>query len=498
MVKRTDVKVPVKQDGKTKRTLEGEITAFRAWLSKHQEHKPADKTLLNYQKFFVTLTTTYGLDIENPNPLAVCDSVKQVSTSPYTKRQYLNTLKHYLKYRGVEITEDLKQGLKAQRGEKKKKLHPKDLITEEDLRDIILHTTSPMLRAYYTMLWDTGARPSELANLNVEHIREDKYGFEIIIPKSKTAQGKRPVRLLSPLAIEQVGVWWKIHPRRNETDAPFFINKLDRRLSVHPVLNNLRNQHNERLGRGTGKGKQSLNLYLFRKSAATRLLRDKILQPHQVKTRLGHEKHSMMLEQYYAILDEEDQAKAELEAMGIFEGEEKTEETFVKCPNCGVNNDRENAHCFRCKFPLTEEAIQEHVSLEEQVATLQQTILKMGQAVVDITNHLAFMPEDELREAMDKTRDFTSLLTLVRVQDMLRRNESKVELQKRIDEFNVEQEKEGKTKVSIAMFEEFVAGAPKIELQQVLQNAPAIMDLINEDYEKTRKKTPEKQSKKKK
>lgn len=494
MVKRTDVKVPVKQDGKTKRTLEGEIEAFRAWLTKHQERKPADKTLLNYEKFFVTLTTTYGLDINNLEPLLVCDNIKQASTSPYTKRQYLNTLKHYLKYRGIKITDQVKQALKAQRGDKTRILTPGDLITREELETIIKATKSVMLSAYYAMLWDTGARPSELARLDIQNFSEDAYGFVIHITKSKTAAGRRKVRIMTPYCINHIGHWWNKHPRRDDPDAPLFINNQGRRLSVHPTLNNLRGQHNKRLGRGNGNGKAPLNLYLFRKSAATRWIKEGKFPDRDIKKLLGHSPDSSMLDKYYAILSAEDLEESQLEAMGIVETK-KEQDALVSCPNpaCGMMNEPGATHCLRCKYPLTEEAIQQHISLEEQVANLQQNILTMGQAVVDITNHLAFMPEDELRERMAVTRDATSLLTLVRVQDMLA-NESKVELQKRIDAFNVEQEKEGKTKISIAIMDELVAGAPKIELQQILQNPKAIVDMIRVEREKK----PKKQARKKK
>lgn len=389
MVKRTDVKVPVKQDGKTKRTLEGEITAFRTWLSKHQERKPSDKTLLNYEKFFVTLTTTYGLDIENLNPLAVCDSVKQVSTSPYTKRQYLNTLKHYLKYRGIKITDELKQALKAQRGDKTKILTPNDLITREELESIIKNTRSIMLRAYYAMLWDTGARPSELARLDIQNFSEDENGFVIHITKSKTASGRRKVRIMTPYCMQQIALWWNTHPQRNDPSAPLFLNKDENRLSVHPVLNNLRNQHNKRLGRGNGNGKAPLNLYLFRKSAATRWIKEGRLSDRDIKKLLGHTPQSTMLDQYYAILSAEDLAESQLKAMGIVEAK-KEQNALVSCPNpnCGMMNEPEATHCLRCKYPLTEEANQKYVSIEEQVATLETAYTDLHKKHTEIQEFL--------------------------------------------------------------------------------------------------------------
>jgi hypothetical protein len=77
----------------------------------------------------------------------------------------------------------------------------------------------------------------------------------------------------------------------------------------------------------------------------------------QIKMRLGHKKHSNMLEKYYTILDEEDQAQAELAYLGAEPEKKGKAPEVIRCPNCGAPNESDASRCLRCKFPLSEEAL---------------------------------------------------------------------------------------------------------------------------------------------
>jgi len=51
-------------------------------------------------------------------------------------------------------------------------------------------------------------------------------------------------------------------------------------------------------------------------SRTTQLLKKKKFSEVELKLRMDHKKNSQMLEQYYAVLDEKDQAAAELKYLG--------------------------------------------------------------------------------------------------------------------------------------------------------------------------------------
>ncbi len=165
------------------------------------------------------------------------------------------------------------------------------------------------------------------------------------------------------------------------------------------LLITLKRQHQDRIGK-------NLNLYLFRKSRATQLLREKKFSDIEVKMRLGHKKHSMMLEQYYAIIDEYDQADVELRYMGA-RGEEQKTNGIVWCLNCGAPNDEGSQSCVRCKLPLTEEELlrqarQRESTMEMRIEALE-TLMRRFAGVIGIEEHKvlvgdALPPFKEIRE----------------------------------------------------------------------------------------------------
>lgn len=349
-----------------KKALAKEQIVFSEWLNGNLSVVPSEQTLKNYSKFLRTLVITYELDMRKPNPFEVIELINARDLAPLTKKMYKTVLKQYLKFKGLEITDELTLALKYQAGQPRKKLTPKDLITETELRDILEHTQSPMLRAYYAVLWDTSARPSALTRLDVQNVTEDNHGFVLHITKAKTQESKRSIRLLTPLAIQHFSVWWSIHPRRTDPEAPLFINRYKNRVNVIPLRTGLTRYHNKRLGRGNNTGKASLSLYLFRKSRLTQLTKEGKLSEVQIKLRAGHKKHSQILNQSYLIIDQMDQSNAELEYLGVSE-KDTEKESMIVCPNCSVANEAGSSICFRCKFPLTEQAMIEQQAQAQQV-----------------------------------------------------------------------------------------------------------------------------------
>ncbi|MGV9104090.1 MAG: hypothetical protein ACOC3C_08255 [Candidatus Thorarchaeota archaeon] len=158
--------------------------------------------------------------------------------------------------------------------------------------------------------------------------------------------------------------WWAIHPERDDPEEPLFINRLGNRFNIDSIINTLKRGHEDRLGRGTDREKGPLSLYLFWKSRATQLLKEGILSEIQIKMRLGHKKHSQILEKYYAILDEMDQADAELEYLGIETEQKEEKPANIICSSCGALNEADASRCHRCRFPLTEEALTEERQLD--------------------------------------------------------------------------------------------------------------------------------------
>ncbi len=323
------------------------------------------------------------MDLETLDPDTVMSTIAASGKlSVYSKRKYKEVLGRYCEFRGIQLSEGFTEALRHQKRERVRKTHKRDLVSIEELKDIIEHTRSAMLQAYYAVLWDSGARPSGIARLNLGNISEDRFGFTLHISKAKNEQSQRSVRLLTPLANQHLRLWLSVHPERTDLAAPLFMNRQGNRISVRNTYPALR-VHNQRLGRGNGRERGRLSLYLFRKSWATQLLKEQKLNEIQLKMRMGHAKKSTMLEEYYAIIDESDQEEAELAYLGVSKKTEDKAPEPVPCPNCGALNDAGASSCSRCRLPLSEKELLRQQ--QQGVAEAIQTLRNSGalQAIVD-------------------------------------------------------------------------------------------------------------------
>ncbi len=354
-----------------------EFPAFVQWLRGRSRKTLRESTLTNYLRQLLSMESVFDLDLDDPVPQIpgmINEMVRRgLSAQTITMRSVFIRL--WCEFRGFELDDDIKEMLKAKHGKRKRRIHPKDILTFEELMDIATNTRNTAARAFYMVLYDTGARPGAVCNLDVRDVEQDRHGFVLQFRKTKNEQSKRAVRLLTPQANQFLSQWWSIHPRRNQPGAPLFINQRGGRFKVNAMTSLLKQQHQERLGRGEGRGKAPLNLYLFRKSRATRLLKEDRLKPIELKRRMGHSKHSNMLEKYYAILDEEDQASAELRYLGVEERAESETPQPTSCPNCGALNDPGKQQCYRCGFALTEEE-----AIRQQERTVQRTLDRLRES----------------------------------------------------------------------------------------------------------------------
>lgn len=346
------------------------IDEFTQFLRDQSDVRMKETTIETHLSQLEQMISKYELAVEEvseENAFRVLkDMEKNLAPSSMNYRRMI--LESWLKFHGVEPGDRLQMALQLKKAKPQRKLHPGDLLTEEEVLDIVEHTQSTTLRALLMVLWDTGRRPSGITRLNVSDVTSDRHGYVLTFRATKTDDSRRPVRLLSPKAMAYFERWWAMHPRREDSKAPLFINERGNRYNSSTITGWLKEKHEDRLDRGPKGHKARLNMYLFRKSRATALLKEGKLSEIQIKMRLGHKLHSNMLEKYYAIIDEMDQAKAELSYMGI-EPEESKSPQPVACPNCGVPNEPDASRCHRCKHPLTEEEV-----IKEQRQVMQETL----------------------------------------------------------------------------------------------------------------------------
>ncbi len=310
----------------------------------------------------------YQLSLDDPDPMKTLALAEKAGCAAATFNSYCFVIKQWMQFKGISIsTDDLQGVLRSKSGKRRRKISPKDLLTAEERSHIIGNLHSPSIRAYLAALWDTGGRPSEISTMRIVDVKEDSHGFVLNLHQTKFEKKSRPVRLLDPQSIAAFSDWWAIHPRREDPTSWLFPNRIGKHLDVATLSQYLRERFNDSLKRGKNRSKSSLNLYLFRKSRITHLLKERLLSEVEIKTRVGHTQHSNMLEQYYAILDEIDQQEAELRYLGV-----KTEQEQVPmelCPHCGAPILATVARCYRCRQPLSEKEM-----VEEQKMLLRDAV----------------------------------------------------------------------------------------------------------------------------
>jgi len=111
------------------------------------------------------------------------------------------------------------QGLKKLE-ERRNQVRPEDLLSLQEINNLIRVALNPRDKALIALLADTGARIGEIGSLNIENIREDSDGFLIVsIPFGKTGSRVLPVMNCKPLLLE----WLEQHPRLDGEKSPLFV-----------------------------------------------------------------------------------------------------------------------------------------------------------------------------------------------------------------------------------------------------------------------------------
>ncbi len=349
----------------------------------------------------------FGLDFSLDSKKQILQNVKDVAHlilksdyAPATKTSYLMPLRYYLIFKDINLDDEVTRLLKARRsrkGKRARKIEPEDVLSIEELDDIVAHTHSTALRAFWWVLYDTGSRPKELCQLKIKDVTEDNHGFWFHFTDVKNEHSNRTVNLLEPQAVEVFRQYWLIHTKRDNPNASMFINQRGNQFAPQSLIHIIRARHNKRLERGTGNGKSSLNLYLFRKSRTTQLLRDHNkygLSLYELKLRLGHAPASTILEQYYAFLSKEDLKRAQLKAQGIVIEEEDTGPRTTICHICGSANYANAKRCIRCKKALEKKEIERE--LEEEIEKRILSMHKKDKLQIEALTQLVLQLSDKI------------------------------------------------------------------------------------------------------
>lgn len=154
-------------------------------------------------KYLVHLRILYQLsgaslmDLDPPGAVRLLASIQRSSWKPWTKHDYLIVLRRYLQHVGRP---DLAQLVKLPKVRTQKL--PEELLTPSDVRALLAAARTTADRALISLLYETGARISEILTMQYRHCQFDPAGCLLILT-GKT--GMRRVRIRE--SVEYLDAW---------------------------------------------------------------------------------------------------------------------------------------------------------------------------------------------------------------------------------------------------------------------------------------------------
>jgi site-specific recombinase XerD len=229
---------------------------------------------------------------------------------------------------------------------------PSDLLTVEEVNNLIDGCRNDRDRAFIALLWETGARIGELIDLTVSDLDDNTHGMKVVI------EGKTGARRL-PLvdSVPYLNRWLNRHPNPND-DAPLWCKLQDAydTLSYHYIRQKLLVRAKERAGID-----KPVNPHHFRHSRAT-YLANKYTEA-QLCEWFGWVQGSDVPAKYVHLSGRDiDNAYYELHGLETPD-EDDEDDTVTKCPRCEELNESDAAFCMRCGFALDQDA----ESIEDQI-----------------------------------------------------------------------------------------------------------------------------------
>jgi integrase/recombinase XerD len=293
--------------------------------------------------------------------------------SPWTKHSYKTILKKF--YKWLEFGDDYREHVEFPdiirwvRPSVKRKDQPKvqssDILTEDEVKKLIDAAEHSRDKAFVSVLYELGARISEIGNLRIKDISKDKYSFIIDI-KGKT--GHRTPRIV--FSAPYLTAWLNSHPCKKQPNMPLWIlhgtstTRMD-----YPAYRALI----KRLAK-KAKIKKRIYPHLFRHTRVTHLLANKMINEAQAKVYFGWIPSSKMLSEYSHLISA-DVNEAILKIHGIKTSEEKDSKLKIRqCPRCQAINEAENLFCGKCSSILD---IKTAIEMDEKRKTGDDVLAKV-------------------------------------------------------------------------------------------------------------------------
>lgn len=275
------------------------------------------------------------------------DFIYSRQVSPASKDAYKAIIQKFYKWH--YNTDDKPDVVKWMRkGSNTKKKLPDDLLSLDEIKDLINVSDNPRDAALIAIFYDAGGRLGEILGLKQKDVKTDEYGFYIMV-NGKT--GQRRIRLT--ISAPYIKALLNNHPHKGHNN-PLFTGRQGREISHTHCRTTFR-----KVAKRAGIEK-NIHPHLFRHTRMTHLASD--LTEQQLKVFAGWTGGSRMPGTYVHLSGADVDSKI-LEIAGMKDpAERKREDETLKpreCPRCSEINAVTNIYCYKCGMPLTKTAIDE-------------------------------------------------------------------------------------------------------------------------------------------
>ncbi len=249
-------------------------------------------------------------------------------------------------------------------------IHEDSLLTPEEIKSLLDACQSPRDSALIAILSESACRISEALSLNINDLSKTDYGFKMRIRSGKT--GARDIALIS--SIPHLTQWLNIHPLKNDTNAPLFVNLGVRnhheRIAGHAVRKILRS-----ITKRAGIEKR-VHPHLFRHSTLTNLASDGMQE--SILRRLAGWTGSSDMPAVYIHIGNKDVEQAQLARHGKASAQMRLSQSPLtkECPTCHKAIPIEAQYCENCSkhqdlSPMVRRLLEENQHQLSEVSSLK-------------------------------------------------------------------------------------------------------------------------------
>lgn len=206
---------------------------------------------------------------------------------------------------------------------------PEQLLTYEEVLDMMRHTRSPRDKAMVSFLYESGARVSELLSMKIRHVEFTSTILKATLPVSKTKP--RTIPLVSCKG--HLAVWINYHPFKDDRDAPLWTDPRGR--GKVPLKSQTVGEILKTIASDTGITKR-VYPHLFRACSITH--KQVAGWPEQaIKIFHGLSKDSKVMKHYsHLSYNNLEQIQRKMNGLPVKESAQVSQ--GIKCPNCGKAN----------------------------------------------------------------------------------------------------------------------------------------------------------------